>query len=195
MLGSTEEIWKDIVNYEGLYQISNYGNVRSLNRITEVKRGNQSYTCSYKGRLIKPKLSTDGYCFVNSCKKGKQKPLYYHRLVAEHFIENHREVTSVNHIDGNKLNNHYSNLEWCTSQENTRHAFETGLIIPKYGIENLKVTTKILVYKDGVLIYECYGQKELKDKGFTPQGVNAVLVGRQNSHRGCIFERVSIKVE
>ncbi len=188
-----EEIWKDIPDYEGIYQVSNLGNVKSLDRKTLVLRGtNKSFYCTYKGKEIKPKISTDGYYFVNACKNGKQKPLYYHRLVALLFIPNPENKLEVNHIDGNKGNNCITNLEWCTNKENVRHAHDIGLIKPKYGKEHPRVTYKILIYKDGVLIGECCGHKELKDKGFTPQGVNDVFSGRQKYHRGCTFEKVLI---
>lgn len=111
------EIWKDVEGYNGKYQVSNYGNVRSFSKWK-------------KGDLLKPSITTTGYYYVNLVKDGRKKivPTRIHRLVATAFIENPEEFPEVNHIDGNKLNNHVSNLEWVSRSRNIRHAFELGLI-------------------------------------------------------------------
>lgn len=106
-----EEVWKDIPDYEGLYQISNFGSVKSLNRNLTLK-GNKG---------------TTGYIHVNLSKFNKYKTFDIHRLVASMFIPNPEKYKYVNHIDGNKLNNYYKNLEWTTAKENTKHATELGL--------------------------------------------------------------------
>ena len=111
------EVWKNIKGYEGSYEISNFGRVRS-----HIKLGTPTY---YKT----PILSTSGYYTVTLSKDGKTiSSIGVHRLVAEAFIENIDSTkTEVNHKDGNKLNNYYENLEWVTRKENNEHAIKTGL--------------------------------------------------------------------
>lgn len=103
-----QEIWKDVCGYEGLYQVSNIGNVRSLNyrvvrgRINELSRG----------------LSKTGYYVVVLCRDKKQTTVHVHRLVAEAFIDNPDNKPVVNHKDENKTNCSVDNLEWVTQKEN-----------------------------------------------------------------------------
>lgn len=106
-----KEIWKDIPDFNGLYQVSNLGNVRSL--ITN--------------RLLKINGDNYGYLQVILYKDKKRITGKVHRLVAKAFIENQYNKPQVNHKDGNKLNNHVSNLEWMTNKENKRHAMDTGV--------------------------------------------------------------------
>lgn len=111
-----EEIWKDIQGYEGEYQVSTFGNVRSLDRISEYVDG-RVYT--YDGKLLKKRYSSKlGYEIVTISKNSKIKHLYVHRLVAEAFIDNPMNYKFINHKDENKRNNHISNLEWCTPKYN-----------------------------------------------------------------------------
>jgi len=110
-----KEIWKDVVGYEGMYKVSNLGNVRSLDRIITHKNGRQF---SVKGKLLTPKNHTGGYFQV--C-LGAKKYRYVHRLVAGAFILNQENLPEVNHKDENKKNNHVDNLEWCTSKYNTNY--------------------------------------------------------------------------
>ena len=113
------EIWKDIPNYEGKYQISNLGNVMSLN-----------FANKHFPRLLKLKNHKDGYKLVglSNGQTGNKTFLAVHRLVAQAFIPNPEHKEQVNHIDGNKSNNTVSNLEWVTPKENVTHAFVTGLM-------------------------------------------------------------------
>ena len=110
-----EEQWKDIAGYEGLYQVSSYGRVKSLHRY------------GTKGGILKPGLSNNKYLIIILSKNNKIKINLIHRLVALHFIVNSNNKPQVNHKDGNKQNNYYKNLEWCTYSENTQHAYDTGL--------------------------------------------------------------------
>ena len=109
------EEWKDIKGYEGLYQISNKGRVKSL--------GNNK---TKKEKILKPR-KCNGYFSVRLCKKGeKPKPFDIHRLVAEHFLPNPDNLPVVNHKDENKLNNNVENLEWCTFAYNTIYSVNGG---------------------------------------------------------------------
>lgn len=119
-----EEIWKDIQNYEGYYQISNLGNVKSLHYGSKVNNPNWDKLPSH---LLKQKVSTSGYLRVELYKQKSRKCFYVHRLVASMFIPNPLNKPEVNHIDGNKLNNCVDNLEWTTISENQIHAIKNGL--------------------------------------------------------------------
>lgn len=114
------EIWKNIEDYRGKYKISNLGRVEShSNTIPSIMGG---------------RLNEDKYLKVSLTFGGKSKKYFVHRLVAKHFIENPLGKLEVNHLDGNKLNNKASNLEWCTRQENIKHSVENNLY--STGIKN-----------------------------------------------------------
>ncbi len=109
------EIWRDVVGYEGLYQVSNLGQVKSMN-----------YNHTGKPRILSKKRGTTDYLFVSLSKNKIVKNKYIHVMVAEEFIPN-GGLPCVNHIDGNKSNNSAENLEWVTYSQNTRHAIKNGL--------------------------------------------------------------------
>jgi len=139
-----KEIWKPIRGYEGLYQVSNFGRVKSLERIihTNTKTYFQatrkrkiiipvkaySQTRYKKEKILTKNIDEDGYVRVGLFKNSKLKTFRVGRLVALHFIANPFNKTQVNHVDGNKKNNYYENLEWTTPKENTRHAHRIGLV-------------------------------------------------------------------
>lgn len=125
------EIWKDVKDYEGLYQVSNLGNVKSLDRIVETKN-RKNYL--RKGKVQKKSVNSFGYETVGFTVDSKTKIYRVHRLVALSFIENPENKPQINHIDGNKTNNNVNNLEWCTSSENQIHSVSTGLSNPSYPV-------------------------------------------------------------
>lgn len=110
------EIWKWVKGYEGLYQISNYGRAKTFPR-----KGTGN-----KIKILKPRLK-EGYLQFSFSKDDQQKLFAVHRLVAEAFIPNPENKVQVNHKFGNKFDNYYENLEWITSLENQKHAYNTGL--------------------------------------------------------------------
>lgn len=116
---NTIEIWKNVLGYEGLYQVSNLGRVKSLCRKT------RSGNISYKVRILKAGL-TDGYERVVLTKYGLRNTKKVHRLVAQAFIPNPENKPQVNHIDFNRSNNIVTNLEWSTQLENNRHSRNAG---------------------------------------------------------------------
>lgn len=127
-----KEVFRDVLGYEGLYQVSNYGRVKSLERKNIFYCGLRK---EYLERPTKEKIlnynkSNRGYLQVCLTKDGKSKTYTVHRLVAKAFIPNLKNKKQVNHIDGNKENNNIDNLEWATSSENNKHAFRTGLNKP-----------------------------------------------------------------
>lgn len=113
-----KEIWKDIQGYEGRYQISNYGHIKSLKR----------NGCSGGTIRLEEK---HGYVRVRLWKESTVKNYSVHKLVALSFIPNPSNKQYINHKDGNKKNNHADNLEWCSHKENMIHAYNTGLVKTK----------------------------------------------------------------
>jgi len=118
------EIWKDILGYEGLYQVSNLGNIKSIERLRIDTKGRKRI---FPQKIIKPLLSDRGYCQVNLYKNSKLQTRRINRLVALSFIPNLQNKEQVNHINGIKTDNSVPNLEWTTSKENVIHSFKTGL--------------------------------------------------------------------
>lgn len=120
------EIWKDVVGYEGIYEVSDGGNVRThQNKTTYTERHGVR---KWKQRTLKQKITKDNNHRVSLWKDGKEKTWLVHRLVAFAFLEQITGKDYVNHIDGSRLNNAVENLEWCNHKENNNHAFDTGLI-------------------------------------------------------------------
>ena len=115
---SMEEIWKDIKGFEGLYQVSNLGRVRGLDRIAVSKRG---WSKKVKGEILTPSKHHYGYLQVSLTKNGKGKSVWIHSLVARAFIPNPYNLPQVNHKDENKTNNRVENLEWCTCGYNANY--------------------------------------------------------------------------
>lgn len=118
------EIWLPLVGYEGIYEVSNLGRVKGLLRNVERKDG-KSYKVT-KEALIIGKTSTTGYRNVILAKDGIQKHYGVHRLVGEAFIKKIEGKNVINHLDCDRLNNHVSNLEWCTQRENMEYAAKMG---------------------------------------------------------------------
>lgn len=119
-----QETWKDIDDYKGLYQISNLGRVKSLNRVVIKKNGVHH---PFKEKILSCEINNKGYIMVALCKNTKIKLFSVHRLVAKAFIPNPNNLSQVNHKDRNKENNHVNNLEWCTQSVNMQHAYKQGL--------------------------------------------------------------------
>ena len=117
-----KEIWKPVVGYEGFYEVSNIGRVRSLARIVECNDGRKR---KIKTRILRQPCAPSGYYMVTLHKNGKQKSGLVHRLVCEAFIPNPLGKGEVNHKDENSKNNNAPNLEWVTSKENINYGTRT----------------------------------------------------------------------
>ena len=127
-----QEIWKDIEGYEGLYQISNLGRVKSCDRvvINHYEDGRGDVTVHRKGKIMRLGVyKREGYCYICLSKNNIKKKYKIHRLVALAFIPNPnpQKYDMVNHIDGNVKNNNVCNLEWTNNYGNQMHAIKTGL--------------------------------------------------------------------
>ena len=123
------EEWRDILGYEGYYQVSNLGRVRSCDRVA-MRNGVSVFV---NGRLLKPVLDSSGYFRIALYKDGKRAFFFVHRLVAIAFLTIDTSRNEVNHKNGVKDDNRVENLEWCTHLENMRHAIATGLKLPMFG--------------------------------------------------------------
>ena len=115
-----EEIikYKDVVGYEGKYMVSSIGEIISIVRQTEAKKQGKRIL---NRKVLAVRINRCGYLYVNLYKNLKRKTLTIHRIVATAFIPNPENKPHINHKDGNKLNNHVENLEWCNAKENENH--------------------------------------------------------------------------
>ena len=144
----TEE-WRFIKGYEGIYEVSNHGIVRSVTRKLPDGR-------TRKGIVLRPYIDEDGYKHVSLCKNGKMKHFIVHRLVAESFVDNPMNLPQVNHKDETKDNNRYDNLEWCDVSYNL-----------SYGTRQEKVTEKISGERNYAHKLTCEIVKEIR-KSYIP---------------------------
>lgn len=119
-----EDVWENIPNYEGFYEISCNGIVRSIKRSIQIKNTYRTYP----SKIISTRINNSGYLEVRLSKNGKTKTTFVHRLLAQTFIPNPCEKKIVNHKNGIKQDNSLSNLEWVTQSENITHAVVSGLI-------------------------------------------------------------------
>ena len=177
-----EEAYKDIKNYEGLYQISNFGKVRSLKRYVNAPQNGG--VRQIKERILVPTISSTGYYQVTFGKNGITDKEKYsiHKLVLLYFIPNPYKKRCGNHKDGNKLNNHISNLEWCTYKENMEHAFRTKLCDTKKRVKIIELD------KDFESITDC--EMWLKSNGYSKgrkSTISMVCNNKLKTHCGLTF--------
>lgn len=173
MVITETEIWKPKKDYEGLYEVSNFGRVKSLGN------GNSNNS---KERILKPDTDRNGYLKVLLYKDGKRKKNLVHRLVAEVFIPNPDNLPCVNHKDENKTNNSVENLEWCTHEYNNN-----------YGTRNKKVaktlSKPVLQFTlDGEFVREWPSVKECGRNGFSQGRVCQCCNNKRKSHKGYIWK-------
>ena len=178
------EVWRAVPGWEGLYEVSNLGRARSLNRPGRPGVGHQPR----KGRVMKstsvgPSRSSDHYQVIWLKSNGKRKQCFLHRLVLEAFVGSAPEGWCCNHKDGDKENNALSNLEWCTPLENILHARRTGLRFdigedhPYAILTNKQVLSMRRMYKEGMT------QTVLAEKfGTSLSTVHAIIKRRNWKH-------------
>lgn len=170
---SVPEIWKTVDGYEGLYEVSNQGKIRSL--MHNGKKRKEPY-------IMNPHIQKNGYAYVGLWKDGKARVFRFHRVVAKSFIPNPNNLPCVNHIDENKANNKVSNLEWCTIKYNDN-----------YGTKNKRTSMKksIPVGKydeNGNLLKKYYGLNEAaRQEGLSVGNICEVCNGRRKHTGGYIW--------
>ena len=155
-----KEAWKPIKGYEGYYEVSNLGNVRTITRFIANSGKNGMW---YKSRILKFNMDKDGYYTVALQKEGKVKRCKVHRLVLSNFSNCNSDL-QVNHIDGDKTNNCINNLEWVTSSQNIKHAYEIG-IKSQIGSKNnsSKLTEKQVVQICDFFKYTTFTNRQIAD--------------------------------
>ena len=178
-----KEIWKDILGYEGLYQVSNFGRVRSLDRIVKEKNGKNKFL---KGKILKYILVYGGYMVVRLSKNGILKNYYVHRLVAQAFLDNPDNLPCVNHKDENPQNNVVSNLEWCDAKYNLNYGTRNKRISEK--MTNGKLSKPVLQYTlDGELVKKWSSTHECGRNGYNRGNVSACCLGYLKFYKGYIW--------
>ena len=140
-----DETWKPVVGYEGLYEVSDYGRVRSVPHEVPSRNGVRVSP----GRMRNPFKNKTGYVIINLCKNGIIKNHTIHRLVAEAFLPNPDNLPQVNHKDENKLNNNLGNLEWCSVKYNNNYGTKNQRVSEKNRVSKCKQVAQI---KDGIII-------------------------------------------
>ena len=168
-----EEIWKDIPEFEGIYEVSNMGRIRSLSRIVRSGRGNRINPTV----ILKPAIGQWGYEQVCLRKDGKKYTKRVNRLVAQAFIPNPNNLPQVNHIDGDKTNNCVDNLEWCDASHNMKHCFDNRMS---------NWTTKIRIIETGE-VFNSKAECARKIGGHISL-IDMCLKGKRKTHKGYHFE-------
>jgi hypothetical protein len=163
-----QEVWNDIPNYKGWYQVSNLGNVRSVDRIiSQFSRWGKNVPRLMPGRDLTPTGNGNGYLIVSlHSETVKRKNHYVHRLVAESFCDNPLKKPYVNHKDYNTKNNMFSNLEWVTQKENIRYSVEHMRKRRKNGTTSSTGEKYIYARKNGFYRLAITGYKEMSFKSF-----------------------------
>ena len=158
------EIWKDIQGYEGFYQISNLGNVKSLERVIDKGNGILQHR---KERIMNKRESVDGYYIAKLNVNKESTSIAIHILVARHFIDNPNNYPEVNHKDCNRKNNQVDNLEWCTHQQNVEHSKQLGHYKTKSGCDNpnYKNDTLKIKYKNNPTLAKINNSRPREQNG------------------------------
>lgn len=175
------EIWLPVAGYEGAYEVSNFGNVRSLDKTV---RGRTESERFLKGRILKSKPSGAGYRSVNLSVNNLISTKLIHGLVAQAFIGDRPDGFEVNHIDGDKTNNHVKNLEYCSPSENMKHAFNNNL---RVAVKGSKAGQSKLIEADIPVIRERVAKGEpletiAKDYGVHNTTIWGIYHGKTWSH-------------
>lgn len=173
------EIWRDIKGYEGRYQVSNHGRVRSV----EMHTRNSVASFIRKGKMISIKKDNNGYPIVTFCVNDKTSRHRVHRLVADAFIPNPDNKKEVNHIDGDKSNNIVTNLEWNTYAENIIHALDKGLNKRRKMVEQIDPDNGQIIK-----IWTCGYEATRAMGGSSPTAITNAIAGRSKTAYGYIWK-------
>ena len=176
------EIWKNIKGYEGLYQVSSEGRVKSLER--KVRHGS-GIELTIKERILKPAPASNGYLVVTLYAGGKRKMYTVHRLVCKAFHENPENKLDVNHINENKTDNRACNLEWSTRRENCNHGTRNERMAKTLSKPVGQYTL------DGELIKVWASAREAQMQvGFSYQHISNVATGKRKTHKGFVWKYI-----
>lgn len=177
-----EEIWKNIEGYEGLYECSNYGNIKSLAMDVKMPNGGLRH---YDERILKPRVDKYGYLYINLSKNGKIKTFKIHRLVAQTFLDNPNNLPCVNHKDENKLNNIPENLEYCTVAYNNSYGTRTERM-KRFGKNHHRSKSILQIDKDTDEIIREWdsGMDIQRELGYSQTNISACCRGIYNQAYG-----------
>lgn len=171
------EAWKSVTGYDGFYEVSNFGSVRSLTSSNGRKRFNRV-------KILKPAILKDGYLRVTLCVDSKKKQVPVHRLVLSAFSKDNPSL-QVNHINGVKNDNRLCNLEWCTQSENQKHAYRIGLQVP---VDN-GLKKHVSMIKDGVTMKTFESIRDMcRKENLDRRAVQRVIDGKFSNHKGFTFK-------
>jgi len=177
MNSSKEEVWKDVIGYEGKYQISNMGRLKTLRREISFGRGRRFVNET----IIKTSVQPNGYVSFAMNKNRKKKTTYVHRLVAQAFIPNPENKATVNHVNGIKTDNRVENLEWNTQSENNKHIY-SGLG------KNPKAIPIVQLTLNGDFVKRFESAKEAQRNGFKQSSISLCCLNKQKAHSGFLWK-------
>lgn len=180
-----DERWKDIEGFEGLYQISDYGRVKSLEKIIVFKNKNGTEReVKYCTKMLKRNIiPTAGYLFVNLYNNKLKIPKTIHRLVAQAFIENVNDLPIVMHKDDDKIHNHYTNLQWGTHSENIQSAYDNKLH------PNIRSVVQLSKFGDVINIYDTISAAA-KDNNILVTSIANCLAKRSMTAGGYVWKYI-----
>ena len=181
-----KEVYKPIKGFENLYEISNFGNIQSIDRVEHIVTEKKDFFRIKKGKLLKKTINTNGYYYITlHGEDGSLTTISIHKLVASHFLDNPNSLNCVNHKDENKLNNKADNLEWCTYEYNNNYGTKK---------ERLKLSNKwrskeiMMLDGNGNIIKEYSSINSVKEDGFDPSAVFRCCSNMQKTHKNNIFK-------
>lgn len=197
-MATVKEIWKPIVGYEGLYEVSNLGNVRSLDRYVKGKR--DGFPSFVKGKQLTPILNCYGYFRVNLCNSEGRKSKFIHQLVCSAFLDNPNNYNQINHKDETRTNNNLDNLEWCDAKYNANYGTRNQRLsvstsgvkknFSKKGLERIKLKNSKPIIGTNIFTGEEIQFSSIsstKQSGFCSRSVSECLSNKKKTYKGYLW--------